>query len=302
MPSTNIVLVAISAALFGALAMLMLNPSPSINSDEDIRTLIGAVLDEREAKNPGMDQQRTLTEKPVEASPQIANSSLLNPEILNPMIENFLMENPKVLQRVSIALQEQLRLDEIAETKTALINFENEIYDDPDHVVLGNPDGDVTLVEFFDYNCIYCRAAMPDVARLLAEDPNLRVIFKEYPILSEDSVNAARVAIAVSKTPGADYWAFHELLYTARGQVSGETALATAQSMGMNRVELELLARSPDVTEIIQRSYILADALKISGTPAFIIGDEIIPGAVGYERLRDAIANMRKCASTVCDI
>jgi len=296
MSKPNMVLVAISAALFGALAMFMLNPAtPSINSqinsDEAIRTLVGTIIDEREAKNTA-DNQQALVAQPAET---------LNPEILNPLIENFLMDDPKILQRVSIALQEQLRLDEVAEAKIALVSFESEIYDDPDHVVLGNPDGDVTLVEFFDYNCVFCRAAMPDVARLLAEDPNLRVIFKEYPILSEDSVNAARVAIAVSKTPGADYWAFHELLYTARGQISGETALATAEIMGMNRVELELAARGADVTDIIQKSYILADGLKISGTPAFIIGDEIIPGAVGYERLRDSIANVRKCGSTVCN-
>ncbi|MCF6327905.1 MAG: DsbA family protein [Devosiaceae bacterium] len=295
MSKPNMVLVAVSAALFGALAMFLLNPAPSMNSDEAIRTLVGTIIDEREAKNTAASQQISAAQTAEISSPDI------NPEILNPMIENFLMDDPKILQRVSIALQEQLRLDEVSEAKIALVSFESEIYDDPDHVVLGNPDGDVTLVEFFDYNCVFCRAAMPDVARLLAEDQNLRVIFKEYPILSEDSVNAARVAIAVSKTPGADYWAFHELLYTARGQISGETALATAQSMGMNRVELELAAMGADVTDIIQKSYILADGLKISGTPAFIIGDEIIPGAVGYERLRDSIANVRKCGSTVCN-
>jgi len=295
MSAPNMALVAISAALFGALAMFMLNPAPSTSSDDAIRTLVGTMLDERDAENAASSQQALVAQ-----STEISQQDI-NPETLYPMIENFLMDDPKILQRVSVALQEQLRLDEVSDAKIALVSFESEIYDDPDHVVLGNPDGDVTLVEFFDYNCVFCRAAMPDVARLLAEDPNLRVIFKEYPILSEDSVNAARVAIAVSKTPGADYWAFHELLYTARGQISGETALATAQSMGMNRVELELAALGADVTDIIQKSYILADGLKISGTPAFIIGDEIIPGAVGYERLRDSIANMRECGSTVCN-
>jgi protein-disulfide isomerase len=181
------------------------------------------------------------------------------------------------------------------------VAFESEIYDDPGHVVLGNPDGDVTLVEFFDYNCGFCRRAMPDMAQLLAEDSNLRIILKEFPVLSENSVDAARVAVAVANTPDSDYWAFHELLFTSRGQISGETALAAAEQIGMNRVSIELDIRSEAVASILQRSYTLAQGLNITGTPAYIIGDEIIPGAVGVEVLRRSIANMRKCGSTICD-
>jgi len=155
MSRTNIVLVALTAASLGALAMFMLNPATDNIGEGAVRTIVGQAFDERDAKAAQMaanvdDAQQEISETAQNSSnalnPELLNPEILNPEILNPMIEEFLMSNPKILQRVSVALQEQLRLDEIAEAKVSLVNFEAEIYDDPDHVVLGNPEGDVTLV------------------------------------------------------------------------------------------------------------------------------------------------------------
>ena len=295
MPRTTFVLVAFIAALVGAIAMYSFNPSNNLFgganaglSENSVRNIVEQMLAEQEGQIA-----------PNSGPTQIATAQLSQDQ-LNPMIENYLMADPKILQRVSNALQIQLEIEESAAAKLSLANFETEIYDDPGHVVLGNPDGDVTIVEFFDYNCGFCRRAMPDMAQLMEEDPNLRIILKEFPVLSENSVDAARVAVAVANTPGVDYWAFHETLFTARGQISGETALAAAEEIGMNRITLELDVQSEATTSTLQRSYALAQGLNITGTPAYIIGDEIIPGAVGVDALRETISNIRKCGSASC--
>ena len=165
--------------------------------------------------------------------------------------------------------------------------------------MLGNPDGDVTLVEMFDYNCGYCRGALPDLATLIAEDPNLRVVLKEFPILSKSSVDAARVAVLVGEAD-VDYWAFHQALFTSRGQVDKDTALAAADDLGLNPVALELDMESRRGRRAIQKSYDIAKALNITGTPTYIIGDEMIPGAIGIDELRSASPTCAPAASTAC--
>jgi len=216
------------------------------------------------------------------------------------MIESYLLANPRILQRVSDALQVELRSEEQERTRVALADLQDEIYDDPDHVVLGNPDGDVTLVELFDYNCGYCRSAMPDMATLLADDPNLKIILKEFPILSKESVDAARIAVAVNKSE-ADYWQFHQKLFTSHGKIDEAAALSVAESLGLSPVSLKLDADSAETTSILDRSYTIAQTLGVSGTPTYIIGNDVIPGAIGLDALKERIANMRECGSTVCD-
>lgn len=224
----------------------------------------------------------------------------LDADTLNPMIETYLLDNPRILQRVSEALDAEIKTAQAAERRDALATLETVIYDDPDHIVLGNPEGDVTLVELFDYNCGYCRSALPDMATLLAEDPNLRVILKEFPILSQGSVDAAKVAVVVGRDKSVDYWQFHQKLFTSRGQITKETALTAAQQLGLNPIEVGLEMEASDVNSVIAKSFQIADGLNVSGTPTYIIGDEVIPGAIGLDALRERIANMRKCGSTSC--
>ncbi len=294
MSRSSLALVAVIAALVGALAMFYFSPNntmfastSSAMNESDVRQIVEQMMAEQEA------DVETVT------AVAVAGSGISQEEI-NPLIENYLMADPKILQRVSNALQEQLRLEEIEAARVGLAAFAKEIYEEPGDEVVGNPDGDVTLVEFFDYNCVYCRRAMPDVVQLMAEDPNLRVVLKEFPILSEASVDAARIGVAVANTEGADYWTFHETLYTVRGQIDKEAALAAAEKIGLNRVSIELDSQSQSVTDTLQNAYSLAQSLNITGTPAFIIGDQIIPGAVGVDALREAISNVRECGSTNC--
>ncbi len=279
----SIVLALVAGLLAGALGYSLLDRQQPQVDAVAVRAIVDEALAERDAAAPA----------PVESV------AALDPADINPMIEDFLMSDPKLLQRMSVALEDMLRTEEQGRVQSMLTEYNDKIYGAMGDVVLGNPDGDVTLVEFFDYNCGYCRTALPDLAALLAEDPNLKVILKEFPILSNESIDAARVAVLVGQAD-VDYWAFHEALFTSRGKVDKSVALSAAADLGLSSVDLELRMGDPVVGETIQRSYEIAQALGISGTPTYIIGNEIIPGAIGVDELRSRIANLRECGDTQC--
>lgn len=300
MPRLTLVLIALVAILGFGVAYVAVRPMPAGLSEEQVRGIVSDAIAAEAAPVTDDTVQKLIAAALAEREAARQQSHpQIDADVLNPMIEDYLLSNPRILQRVSVALDAELQAAEAEEARAAIASLEDEIYADPDHVVLGNPDGDVTLVEMFDYNCGYCRQAVPDLATLIAEDPNLKVILKEFPILSQGSHDAARVAVAVAQS-GGDYWQFHQKLFTSRGEVTGETALAAAQDLGLNRVSLELDANSAETEEIINRSYEIARGLNVSGTPTYIIGDEIIPGAVGIDVLRQRIASMRECGKTSC--
>ena len=289
MSRVTIALVALAGILAGALGYATLaRPAPQTDS-----VAIQAMIDDA-ISSYDAERRAALAAAPSQDVAAIA------PETINPLIESFLMSDPKILQRVSIALDSTLKAEESEKSTAAIAAMHDAIFNDPGQVVVGNPEGDVTLVEFFDYNCGYCRSALPDMAALLAEDPNLRVIFKEFPILSNESIDAARVAVQVGESD-VDYWSFHEALFSSRGKVDKQVALAAATDLGLSQVNLELGMDSDSVAKSIQTSYEIAKALNISGTPTYIIGNEIIPGAIGIDELRGRIANMRACGKTQCD-
>lgn len=281
-----LVIAALIGIAVGGLIVYLVRPAAPTLDEPAVREIVAQMLTDREAE---------LTPKgPI-------NTAQIDPTVLNPMIEDYLMGDPRILQRMSQKLDEEVRTAEAVKAKAAIASMHDAIFNDPDHIVLGNPNGDVTLVEMFDYNCTYCRGALPDLVKLLAEDPNLKVILKEFPILSKESVDAARVAVVASEQPGFDYWSFHQALFSSRGQINADVALAAAKDLGLNPVTIRLDTESEKVTGIIQKSYDIAKALNISGTPTYIIGDEVIPGAIGIDELRTRIANMRSCGATVCD-
>lgn len=262
---------------------------PAPVSTADIRGIVEEVLDERAADAPMAAMQ------PM----QMADAGAIDPAALHPIIENYLLANPRILEKMSIALDAELRAEDRVRVRNAIAAMQDEIYADPDHVVAGNPNGDVTLIELFDYNCTYCRSSVADILALLDEDPNLRLILKEFPILSEGSIAAAHVGVVVGKND-VDYLEFYTKLFASRGAVDGVTALAAAQELGLDPLDVETQMNEPQIGAAIQRSYALAQALGISGTPTFILGDEIIRGAVGLDVLREKIENMRECGSATC--
>ena len=281
MSRLSFALVLLVGLLAGGLGSLVLRPQAAPLSDTDVRSIITEMLVADNAAQP------------------VAVAEF-DPAKVDQLVENFLMSDPSILQRMSDKLAETKQVAERAAAKLALDTHYSDIYDDISNVILGNPDGDVTLVELFDYNCSYCRKALPDLAALMAEDPNLKVILKEFPILSAGSVDAARVAVLIAEDPKINYWDFHQKLFSARGQVGADEALQVAEEVGGNRVALMLDMNGKKPAEVIQKTYDLAKALDISGTPTYIIGDEMIPGAIGIDQLRLKIANMRACGSTLC--
>jgi len=269
-------LVLLVGILAGGLGVSLLSRGPAPINDATVRGIVAEMLTADAGKS-------------------------VDPADLNGLIENYLMDDPAILDRMAAKLSVAKREAQKREQLALLMANYKAIYDDPANVVLGNPNGDVTLVEMFDYNCGYCRRALPDIAALIADDPNLKIILKEFPILSDGSVEAAKVAFLVAENDQLNYWDFHQRLFSVRGQVDGSAALAAAEQVGGNRVAMMIDMNGKKAADALERNYDLATALKISGTPTFIIGDELIPGAVGLEALRERIANMRACGSTVCD-
>ena len=166
--------------------------------------------------------------------------------------------------------------------------------------VLGNPDGDVTVVEFYDYNCGFCKRAMIDMVGLLEKDPNVRFVLKEFPILGPESLAAHRVAMSLRKLAPEQYSEFHMKLLGGDVRATEEHAIEVATSLGVDEAALKAGMDDPAIDASIRQTYELANALGISGTPSFVIGDEAVFGAVGEEALLSRIANMRQCASTTC--
>lgn len=286
MSRATLALVALVGVLAGGLGYSVVNrPAPQTDT-ATVQAMIDQAINDYDLKR-------------ASTSPTVESASL-DAATLNPMIESYLMSDPKILQRMSVALDSTMQAEERSAATAAIASMHDKIFNDPKQVVLGNPDGDVTLVEFFDYNCGYCRTALPDMATLLAEDPNLRIVLKEFPILSNESIDAARVAVVVGKSD-VDYWSFHETLFTSRGQVDKKVALDAAAQLGLSPVSIELDMGSEAVAQSIQASYEIAKALNITGTPTYIIGNEIIPGAIGVDELRARIADMRACGETQCD-
>src|SRR4051812_11222055 len=148
---------------------------------------------------------------------QAEQTAAVDPGQVNKLIEDYLMSDPTILNRMNDKLDTEKKLADRQAMKDQLAAHTAEIYQSADNVILGNPMGDVTLVEMFDYNCTYCRGALPDLATLMAEDPNLKVILKQFPILSDGSVDAARVAVLIGKDPKINYWDFHQKMFAERG-------------------------------------------------------------------------------------
>ena len=170
------------------------------------------------------------------------------------------------------------------------------IFNSPHQVVLGNPQGNVTMVEFFDYNCAFCKRALPDMLELLKTDPDLKFVLKEFPVLGPGSVEAAHVAVAarMQDSTGKKYIEFHQKLLGGRGPADKARALAVAKEVGFDMPRLEKDMDSDEVKKTIDENMKLADALGVSGTPSYVVGDEVVVGAVGLDELREKIKAERK--------
>lgn len=212
-------------------------------------------------------------------------------EELGTIIRDYLIENPEVLRDVLQALERKSKEAESAATEAVIGERAAEIFRSSDDLVVGNPDGNVTLVEFFDYNCGYCKRSMPDVLKLIESDSDLRVVLKEWPILGPGSSYAAKAALA-SRRQGK-YWEFHLALMSER-TVDEKRVIEVATRIGLDVAKLKADMETPEVSSVIDRNMQLADALGLQGTPAFLIDQHLIPGAVGYTALAEVVAGVRR--------
>ena len=208
-------------------------------------------------------------------------------------IHQYLLDHPEVILEVINTLRERQRAASVERVQASLATHREELVNDPASPVAGNPDGDVTLVEFFDYHCAYCKGVLKTVMTVLDEDPGLRIVFKEFPILGADSVAAARAALASRNQDADKYVEFHNALMSTRGRLTQPRILAIARDVGFDAERLEADMASPEITKAIERNLALALALGISGTPSFVIGDRIVPGAVDLDALKQLIAQAR---------
>ncbi|MDQ0314780.1 DsbA family protein [Amorphus orientalis] len=215
------------------------------------------------------------------------------------IVRDYLLANPEVLEEAFSNLQERRRAEESQAQQQAVTDNRSLLLNSSRQAVIGNPDGDVTLVEFFDYNCGYCRRANDDLKRLIDENPDLRVVLKEFPVLGPPSVEAAQVAIAVNDVAPDRYGEFHDTLISSDGRVDGAAALALVREMGIDTAAVEAAMEDDNVQATIEEVYGLANALGLTGTPSYVVGDSVMVGAVGFETLQ-AEVNKTTCGELSC--
>lgn len=216
------------------------------------------------------------------------------------IVKDYLVANPEVLLEVQGILEAKMEKQQAEKAKAALSENARDIFRRTESPVAGNVDGDITVTEFFDYNCGFCRRSFPEVAKLIAGDGKVRVMLKEFPILSKGSEEAARVALA-ARLQGK-YWEVHKALFENKGQNNEESALRIAEKLGLDMAKLKADMNSPAVTDELKNAKELANKLGINGTPHFLVGDKAIAGAPDglLEQLSTDIAELRKTGCAYC--
>ena len=217
------------------------------------------------------------------------------------IVKNYLIAHPEVLEEAMSELNKRQAAAEAEKHEASITQNADAIFNSPRGVTLGNKDGDVTFVEFFDYNCGYCKRAMSDMLDLLKSDPKLKVVLKEFPVLSQGSVEAAQVAVAarMQDPTGKKYLDFHQKLLGGRGQADKARAMAAAKDAGFDTAKLEKDMASPEAKATIEENFKLAEAMGMNGTPSYVIGKQVVVGAVGVENLREKIG-VARCGKATC--
>ena len=215
-------------------------------------------------------------------------------EILEETIHKYLLAHPNVIIEVLDILRAEQTASEAAQTRETLAVQQAAIFNDPNSPVGGNPEGDVTIVEFFDYFCGYCKRVMPDLLAAMDDDAGIRFVYKEFPILGPDSVVAARIALAAHRQSPEKYVELHIAMMTSRARMNEANALMLAAKFGFDVDGILDDMDSAEVDQILTANNVLAEQLGIRGTPGFVIGDQVIGGAIDMETLLQLIAEARQ--------
>ena len=235
---------------------------------------------------------------------EVARAQTFSPEQrreIEKIVREYLIGNPDVLKEVIAEAERRQAADDAVKYVEVIKQNATAIFNSAHQVTVGNLQGDVTMVEFFDYNCGFCKRALDDMMTLMKADPMLRIVLKEFPVLGEGSVQAAQVAVAVrmqDKT-GKKYLEFHQRLLSSRSQVDKARALQVVKEIGLDPVRAERDMASAEVRTTLEESFKLADMLGINGTPSYVIGASVVVGAVGVDQLREQI-NTSRCGKPAC--
>ncbi len=215
-------------------------------------------------------------------------------------IREYLIQNPEVMIEVQTALEAKQQAQRTDQSSKAVSTYKDEIFSSANDIVLGNPKGDVTVVEFFDYNCGYCKRAMGDMDEILAKDKNIRFVLKEFPILGPDSMAAHKVADAVRILAPEKYAEFHRELLVGQEHASEATAISVATELGIDEAQIRKTMTEKPNDDIVRQAYQLANAIGITGTPTYVVGDEAVFGAVGLDQIEEKVKNVRSCGKASC--
>lgn len=212
------------------------------------------------------------------------------------IIKEYLIQNPEIIMEAIGVLKERTERETLENNRKTILNNYELLFNDPSSVVMGNPNGDITLVEFYDYRCPYCRKMHPQIEWLITSDPNLRVVMKQYPVRDEPneppiSLVAAQLVLAANKQ--GKFSALHNAFFSAEQPLSEGLMYTLASSTGLNMVRLKKDSQSPEILKQVRETLLLADRLGINGTPTFVIGDIIVPGAVEMMVLTQLISRAR---------
>ena len=216
------------------------------------------------------------------------------------IVKDYLIANPDVMLEVQKVLEAKMEKQEADKIKTAMAENAKDLYRRPNSPLGGNKDGDITVTEFFDYNCGYCKKSYPDVAKLIGSDSKVRVVFKEFPILSKGSEEASHVALAARKQ--GKYWEVHSALLESKAPANEATALKIAEKLGLDMAVLKADMDSPEVKAELLSVKELATKMGINGTPHFLVGDKSIAGAPQdlLPQLSTQIGELRKTGCSYC--
>lgn len=222
---------------------------------------------------------------------QVAAQDLSEDRVRELVLETI-RDNPGIVMEAITILQSREAEAQAASQAEVLAGERETLEREPNAPVLGNPEGDVTVVEFFDYNCPYCRRVKPEIEALLEADPNVRLVYREWPILGEGSVFAARAALA-AREQGL-YEQFHWAMMAMNGRANESSVLRIAEEVGLDVTQLRRDMEAPEVAEHIQTSMRLTQALGLNGTPSFVIGDALVPGIVDVDQLQTLVTDARE--------
>ena len=205
------------------------------------------------------------------------------------VVKDYLVKNPEVMLEVQEALNNKIEQKNTENRSSTITGMKDEIFNSSDDGILGNPNGKISLVEFFDYNCGYCKKSYPDIQALIKGDPDLRIVLKDFPVLGDDSVKAHIVARAFMKLMPMKFAAFHNQMMTSEGRANEEKAIKIAVKLGVDEKQLRQTMKDPDIQQVFMKNGKLAYLLDINGTPSYILGNEVLVGAVGENVLKKKI-------------